>query len=227
MHISIYYIYIYTCGIWRTFLLYKVLIGWLECLRIIVREEFQCFEFPFPPETNARPHDSGAFGTKDCMIFLLKKTKKKVKATEREKDVSELHRLFLIMLSKILCWESPHHSHMTITADLMHETCFSDVQLLVWISCCFLKWYRSLRDFSSGPLLSTPGLCVDAIAPRVDANLCSFFYSSSSVDHACSGEEGSLRLQLNAEYCRYMILSWIILWFLRVSEHISARALLA
>lgn len=169
----------------------------------------------------------GAFGTKDCMIFLLKKTKKKVKATEREKDVSELHRLFLIMLSKILCWESPHHSHMTITADLMHETCFSDVQLLVWISCCFLKWYRSLRDFSSGPLLSTPGLCVDAIAPRVDANLCSFFYSSSSVDHACSGEEGSLRLQLNAEYCRYMILSWIILWFLRVSEHISARALLA
>lgn len=103
MHISIYYIYIYTCGIWRTFLLYKVLIGWLECLRIIVREEFRCFEFPFPPETNTRPRNSEVFGTKDCMIFLLKKkTKKKVEATEREKDVSELHWLFLIMLSKIL-----------------------------------------------------------------------------------------------------------------------------
>lgn len=54
MHISIYYIYIYTREIWKTFLLYKVLIGWLECLRIIVREEFQGFEFLFPPEKKER-----------------------------------------------------------------------------------------------------------------------------------------------------------------------------
>lgn len=106
MHISIYYIYIYTCEIWRTFLLYKVLIGWLECLRIIVREEFQGFEFLFPPErnketnkqTNKHEIPPGAFGTKDCMIFLLKKKTQEKRESEsswERKDVSESHWLFI------------------------------------------------------------------------------------------------------------------------------------
>lgn len=171
MHISIYYIYIYTCGIWRTFLLYKVLIGWLECLRIIVREEFRCFEFPFPPETNTRPHNSEVFGTKDCMIFLLKKkTKKKVEATEREKDVSELHWLFLIMLSKILYCSSEFSGGLsaerdpltTVTWPSPRITCTETLLLRCTAPCLdfvlFLKWYRSLWDISSGPLVSTRGL---------------------------------------------------------------------
>lgn len=46
MHISIYYIYIYTWNL-KDFPMYKVLIGWLECLRIIVSGEFQDFQVFF------------------------------------------------------------------------------------------------------------------------------------------------------------------------------------
>lgn len=46
-------------------------------------------------QTNTKSR-SGVFGTKDCMIFLLKKKRrKKLKAPEREKDVSESHWLFI------------------------------------------------------------------------------------------------------------------------------------
>lgn len=95
MHISIYYIYIYTCEIRKTFLLYKVLIGWLECLRIIVKEEFGGFEFLFPAETNktnTRSHQ-GVFGTKDCMIFLLKKKKKKKKRGKKREEKKRKRKL--------------------------------------------------------------------------------------------------------------------------------------
>lgn len=89
MHISIYYIYIYTCEIRRTFLLYKVLIGWLECLRNNCEaKNFEALSFFFSSrkkqkrtnETDKprRLHE-GVFGTKDCMIFLLF-TKKKAGA---------------------------------------------------------------------------------------------------------------------------------------------------
>lgn len=71
-----------------------------------MKEEFGDFEFLFPAETNktnTRSHQGG-FGTKDCMIFLLKKKKeKKEKGGKKEKkkresessrernDVSESH----------------------------------------------------------------------------------------------------------------------------------------
>lgn len=172
MHISIYYIYIYTCGIWRTFLLYKVLIGWLECLRIIlVREEFRCFEFPFPAETNTRPHRSGGFGTKDCMIFLLKKNKEKSESYWERKRCLRIALTFLdnVIQNPLLqlwnqqwfiSWERPSpQSHDPITADHMH----GNPLLLRCTAPCldfvlFLKWYRSLWDISSGPLVSTRGL---------------------------------------------------------------------
>lgn len=64
-----------------------------------MREEFQGFEFLFPPETNKHEIPPGIFGTKDCMIFLLKKKKKKekVKAPEREK-MSQSPIDFLLIL---------------------------------------------------------------------------------------------------------------------------------
>lgn len=140
MHISIYYISIYMCEIWRTFLLYKVLIGWLECLRIIVREEFQGFEFNFPPETNRhRTLPPRGFGTKDCMIFLLKKIRKKWKLL-REKRCLKVPLIFIdtycnqksssaayevsggLSVQATAAWDSwpLHQSHDPLPADHMH-----------------------------------------------------------------------------------------------------------
>lgn len=179
MHISIYYIYIYTCEIWRTFLLYKISIGWLECLRIIVREVFQGFEFLFPPETNKHETPPGVFGTKDCMIFLLKKKYKKkwkVKSSWERKDVSESHWLFIdtycnqnpllqLMKSVVTCLfrpqlseildtpqptlQNPTHHPWITCTEISGSTMYSN---LVWIMCCslgFLKWYRSLYQTSA------------------------------------------------------------------------------
>ncbi len=140
MHISIYYIYIYTCEIWRTFLLYKVLIGWLECLRIIVREEFQGFEFLFPPErnkqTNKHEIPPGATGTKDCMIFLLKKKREKRESESswERKDVSESHWLF-------------------IDTYCNRKILFCSSWNQWWLVCSGISWVRSLT-----PLLPSPNL---------------------------------------------------------------------
>lgn len=79
--IFLYIIFIYTREIRRTFLLYKVLIGWLECLRNNCEaKNFEALSFFFSSwkkqkrtnETDKprRLHE-GVFGTKDCMIFLL------------------------------------------------------------------------------------------------------------------------------------------------------------
>lgn len=106
MHISIYYIYIHTREIWRTFLLYKVLIGWPDCLRIIVKEEFQGIWSSFfllktkhknqPTERQTQKYEPfpqpRVFGTKDCMIFFQKKIKNKKEKKKKAKGKWKLSR---------------------------------------------------------------------------------------------------------------------------------------
>lgn len=266
MHISIYYIYIYTCETWRTFLLYKVLIGWLECLRIIVRDEFQGFEFHFALERNKQTTNttpSGVFGTKDCMIFLLKKNKKreKVKALGREKMSQSpidfllqliviknpllqlmkplVARLFRHQLSEILDPPSPNphpkpsssHCPWITCTEISGSTMYSN---LVWIMCCslgFLKWYRSLYQ-TSVSIRGTPGWDVwptQSQRKLLFLSLLMLFLETHSLGGMMGeGVAGSL---FHYGYKQVliivdMILSWKILWFPGVSEHVlELRAL--
>lgn len=123
--IFLYIIFIYTREIWKTFLLYKVLIGWLECLRIIVREEFQGFEFLFPPEkkqnrnnwTNARSHQ-GFLELKTAWYFAKKKKYINNNNNKKKEDMEALEREKMS--------QSPIDFLSTCTAiKLLHSSCWN------------------------------------------------------------------------------------------------------
>lgn len=72
----------------KDLLLYKVLLGWLECLRILVREEFQGFEFPFSSWNKQNKYEipQGVLKLKTAWYFCYKnKREKKKKDNKRKK----------------------------------------------------------------------------------------------------------------------------------------------
>lgn len=144
MHISIYYIYIYTCEIRRTFLLYKVLIGWLECLRIIASKEISRLEFLFfllwrnrrtnTRTTNTQSPQKGFLELKTAWYFCYSKKKRKKKKKKgleeqkqkllREKRCLRVSLTFSWYVSwwKILCCSSRRQRRLVCFRHQLSET---------------------------------------------------------------------------------------------------------